>query len=764
MSSRALRRLREEKEAAAALEAANEEDEESSEEEEEDNNIGGGFTMMLDEDSESSSDEDDSEIKKEQAPVKPNPKPKVEKEEDLDAILSDMNIKSSDHSTNIDDTTVEEEPNTVRSILLSKTKGFDVQDMDLDAALRALVGGGAAGAGVAAGIDDPFADQIPQQQQRVIRGRNRGGHRNNPRSRGGPSKKYIFGKARAEWGKPPSYVGGGLGVKELTKEVVLEEGEGRRNNAWSIPWPYNLNTDEDEKKEEDGEAENKSEGDVVDESSAHNNNTSNNIIPSSSSNQKWYSLQMSDTYHEVNYTYQEMLSGNQQGTGAGALHDPNSLAMFVADNPYFAESLLQLAMVLYYVNDRGRGSDLLRRCMFVYESALPTAVLPSNDKEKSNVEVLIDIDRQPNAGLFATLFRVMQTSGMSGCYNSALATGRYLLSLDPLRDPMGVLLILDFYALASRSPTDEGIDAGASFIVNLVDSNFISAHYKDPLTDRHHSCALVDMPNWAYSYALALYRLSQNEDDDEAEKNQELADDALVIALEKFPMVLPKLLIMNDVNIEDRSMIMDWQSVLSLFMPDANGTNVTTDTVEDRVTRASGEHMVKIFVQRSHKLWKDDDVVKWLYCCCERVAMEYTEQYKNDGPGLTSSFEPAIARYAQCDPSEYEDAFRTFPPEAIALNPNLVAPAMALGPNGRRRFLRRGQQQHQQQQDQLDELLEGQDPQDVIRQMLGLGNGGAGGLGGEVEVLDPDSPLLNLYLQSLFPWAQVDGVRPPRNG
>jgi hypothetical protein len=201
MSSRALRRLREEKEAAAALEAANEEDEEESSSEEEDNNNGGGFTMMLDEDSESSSDEDededDSEIKKEQAPVMPNPKPQVEKEEeeDLDAILSDMNIKSSDHSTNIDETTVEEEPNTVRSILLSKTKGFDVQDMDLDAALRALVGGGAAGAGIAAGIDDPFADQIPQQQQRVIRGRNRGGHRNNPRSRGGPSKKYIFGKA-----------------------------------------------------------------------------------------------------------------------------------------------------------------------------------------------------------------------------------------------------------------------------------------------------------------------------------------------------------------------------------------------------------------------------------------------------------------------------------------------------------------------------------------------------------------------------------------
>lgn len=41
-------------------------------------------------------------------------------------------------------------------------------------------------------------------------------------------------------------------------------------------------------------------------------------------------------------------------------------------------------------------------------------------------------------------------SGMVGGARTALEVGRLLLSLDPLGDPMGCLLALDSYALASR--------------------------------------------------------------------------------------------------------------------------------------------------------------------------------------------------------------------------------------------------------------------------------------------------------------------------
>lgn len=253
-------------------------------------------------------------------------------------------------------------------------------------------------------------------------------------------------------------------------------------------------------------------------------------------------------------------------------------------------------------------------------------------------------------------------------------------------------------------------------------------------------------------------------------------------------------------------MRMDWPSMLPHFSGDAMEGNGVNDTVEERVTRASGEHLVRIYVERCHKLWKEDDVVQLLYRIAEKVVWQHLrssaedkveeEEFEQtaqpgeaqddaapadgsaqDGPAptngsksvpsaLTSTFSPAIARYAQCDPSEYEDAFHTFPPEAIALDPNIVAPAMALGPNRRGRFLRRGQQQQQQQRHGgggMDGGAGGHDPLEIVRQMLGMG-GNNDGVGQGVEMLDPDSPLLQLYLQSLLPWAQVEGVRPPPRG
>eukprot|EP00984_Skeletonema_dohrnii_P027137 scaffold16595_cov174-Skeletonema_dohrnii-CCMP3373.AAC.2 len=751
MSSRALRRLRVEQEASLAEEH---DGDESSSDEEQNDGGGGGFMAMLEEESsseEESSESDDEEeedeedqpavaasnkSKKGQATAKKEQAP-VEEEEDLDAILSDMKIQNEitgDEAEN-NDPSASTNSSTVRSILLSKTHGYDTQDLDLDYSLRDLLGG-AAVAGNPLFIDDDDIQQQQQlQQQRGRNNRNRGG-RNNRRT---VAKKYLFGKVKPEWGKPPSFVGGGLGVKELTQDV-LEEEEG---NKWSVPWPYNesgdgCGEDDDENKEKDA-------------------------FP----NAKWFTFDMSDTYSEINRKYEQMLSNPQAG-----MQDPNLLAMFVADNPFFAETILQMAMVLYYVNDRGRGSDLLRRCMYLYETALPSSLLPSNTNAndgEANNEIFMDINLQPNSGFFACLFRIMQTSGMSGCHPNALAVGRYLLSLDPLRDPMGVLLILDYYALASRRASvalseedEDGLELGASFIVDLVESEKITINWEDDLTSRHHKCPLLQLPNWAFSYAMALHRLSRKEE----------ADEALKTALETFPMVLPKLLEMNKVNVQARSFQMDWPTVLPAFNHDLNTANIdeVNTQIEARVARAAGEHLVRIFVERNHKLWKENDVVQWMYSCSEKVVKGDEPQLEKEadaGEGamststelppkqLTSKFSPALVRYAQCDPSDYEDRFRTFPPEAIALDPNLVGPAL-VHDHRRGRFLRGGQARGgggMMEREMMEDV-----PADLMEQLRGM----LGMAGNEVDLLDPDSPILQLYLQSLLPWAQVEGVRPPR--
>ena len=119
----------------------------------------------------------------------------------------------------------------------------------------------------------------------------------------------------------------------------------------------------------------------------------------------------------------------------------------------------------------------------------------------------------------------------------APSTAYWLLSLDPQQDPMGVLLILDYYPLASRrrhrrpcmpplcndgrsvvtTATTWEVEVGAAFIGDLIESNLFFINHTDPLTGQHLSCRLVDMPNWAFSYALALYRLyedGQSDDND----------------------------------------------------------------------------------------------------------------------------------------------------------------------------------------------------------------------------------------------------------
>jgi len=427
---------------------------------------------------------------------------------------------------------------------------------------------------------------------------------------------------------------------------------------------------------------------------------------------------------------------------------------------------------------------------------MPPITTNSNDVDNSNKnnnsnldaenEILIDIDREPNAELFSTLFRIMQTSGMTGLYPNALAVGRFLLSLDPLRDPMGVLLILDYYALACRRSAlmsgvvSKEVEMGSAFIIQLVESNLIHIHYMDPLTSRHHWCPLVQMPNWAFSRALALYRLSKNDEAAREEKDgtsslEHRAEEALILALTRFPIVLPKLLTMNNINTQDRSFRMDWPSILPYFSEDAVEKVCDDHGVEDRVTKAAGDHVVRIFVQRFHEVWAEENVLQWMYSCADKMVKQRQQQIRvaqstdsgsnekhSDAPmahsehikAFTSKFSPALARYAQCDPSEYEDAFRTLPPEALALDLNMVAPAMALDPNRRGRFLRginnRGAAMGRAREDQDVEAL-----MDQLRRVIGRQDD-------DGEMLDPDSPLLHLYLQSLLPWAQVDGVRPPR--
>lgn len=222
-------------------------------------------------------------------------------------------------------------------------------------------------------------------------------------------KSFLFGPPGDGWVRPPHFVGGGMGM--TTYEICPEA------SRPSLPWPYNQR-----------DASN-------DDCQWHNP-------------KHWLTFVQSDTYKKDLQDYERI-----QNSG-----DVNALALFVAHHPFVVEALLQLTIVLYRTNQSQDGLALLRRSLWIFEcSSLSTfKVLQTSG--------FMDHTLSENAPYFSALFRMMQVSGMAGFIRTSFAVSRYLLAMDPLRDPLGVLLLMDYFALASMN------DRHDKFLISLVES------------------------------------------------------------------------------------------------------------------------------------------------------------------------------------------------------------------------------------------------------------------------------------------------------
>lgn len=198
-------------------------------------------------------------------------------------------------------------------------------------------------------------------------------------------------------------------------------------------------------------------------------------------------------------------------------------------------------------------------------------------------------------------------------------------------------------------------------------------------------CKLLDMPNWSFSYALALFRIHQKDPSNEDAKNS--AHKAIQTALFRFPTVVGQLLAKNEVNTTSRSFQTDWPSVLE-FVNELirKFQNSATECVKsDRTIREhcipAYENIVQIFVQQNFSLWSPPVVLKWVY--------DNLQILKDTNVLESTSLSPAIIRYASCSPSDFADKFQTMPAEANPFNPNAVAHALTIDLR-RPRLIQRG--------------------------------------------------------------------------
>jgi hypothetical protein len=225
----------------------------------------------------------------------------------------------------------------------------------------------------------------------------------------------VFGPPRDNWPRPPHFVGGGIGMTTYddddsrTHPVTppLSSDGTRPGNGIvrSLPWPYNAMKQGDER------------------------------CPTLD---KWFKFTFSDNYKRDCQDFETIRASG----------DANALAMFVAHHPFVIEALLQMSAVLYQTSQSQEGLSLLKRALWVFECASLNSFLTVEGRIG-----LMDLDLTENRNFFDALFRLVRVSYVAGLTRASLAVSRFLLSLDPLRDPMNVLLAIDHFALLCNTDT-----------------------------------------------------------------------------------------------------------------------------------------------------------------------------------------------------------------------------------------------------------------------------------------------------------------------
>ena len=136
-----------------------------------------------------------------------------------------------------------------------------------------------------------------------------------------------------------------------------------------------------------------------------------------------------------------------------------------------------------------KSSECIKLALYIIE-------LTFSDFYKPHLGVYrMDATVRENSLYFNALFRYAQVTAMLGCPTVSSAVGILLLSLDPLGDPMHILLALDFYLLASnKHSTLKAIYHADNLVLGWpLGQKSISPEKPTEIP------TLRDLPNWAFS-------------------------------------------------------------------------------------------------------------------------------------------------------------------------------------------------------------------------------------------------------------------------
>ncbi|GFQ68175.1 transcription factor 25 [Trichonephila clavata] len=268
--------------------------------------------------------------------------------------------------------------------------------------------------------------------------------------------------------------------------------------------------------------------------------------------------------------------------------NPDNIVALLNTYPYHIDALIQFSDICRMGDDAQMAAELIERAVFYMECSLH----PLFNIGMGNSR--LDYRIAENRSFYIALFKHLIYIGLRGCNRTSLEFCKLLLSLDPDEDPLGVILMIDYYAIRSSQ---------YEYLLKL---------YYEWNSTRN----LFQLPNFAFSAALATYLLSVDDETPTIE-----ADVMLQNALIMFPgLLLPML---NRCNVEPDKAVLSYP----LFQRTSDPPALV--------------QLVSLYIGRMHSVWKAPDILNWL----ERQTRVVMERHKKGDPYFAECEEKKKLRY-----------------------------------------------------------------------------------------------------------------------
>ncbi|VDK67425.1 unnamed protein product [Onchocerca ochengi] len=241
------------------------------------------------------------------------------------------------------------------------------------------------------------------------------------------------------------------------------------------------------------------------------------------------------------------------------------ISNILTECPYHLDSLLIMAELLRQQENYQLSRDLIERGLFCCESVFAPRF------QLSNFDHRIDYANFENRAFYLLLHRHLRNLVDRHCFKTALHVARLIYRLDPISDPLAIMLTIDMIALKAR------------------EYNYLILLYNTLQTSKN----LDRLPNFAYSVALARFFLFCESGKAE---DKEIADFMISSAIRHFPTVLLKLL--DAMNVQPDPAIENNEHTSALaYERESEGMKLLTS----------------IYVKLASSIWLEDpSVLSWL--------------------------------------------------------------------------------------------------------------------------------------------------------